>query len=175
MRTQPPIHRHGGSMNETMSRSMIDTMSISDMQKYADRFSQDKSSQIINSFNHEHHLDNGKSDISHAYSQNNHSIQGKSGVTARDHHYQDVVNDTTNHNNSGSVNSSMVNTINHNMEQDEKLYKQKMDSDSASGSLIENRAKEKVHGQILGSLNSPLSTSKHDVKKLTETALDQSE
>ena len=166
MRTQPPINRHGGNMNETMSRSMIDSMSVSDMQHYADRFSQEKSAQVIKSFNQDHHLSNGKSEIAHAYSQNNQSINGISHVQKQDHQYQHVVNNEASHHDTGHVNQGMVNTVNNQLEQDEKLYQDKKDSDTTQGTEIENKARDKVKGQVFGSLNAVKSSEKWINEKL---------
>ncbi len=140
MRTQPSLYGQG-----TMSRSMIDSMSVSDMQGYADRYSEVKAAQSIHSFKQEHHLDNGKSTISHAYSQNNHSISEMTSVTSRDQTYKNAVSNAANNHNTGDVSHTMENTVTQQMEQDEKLYKSKADSDSASGSLIENKNTEKLH------------------------------
>jgi conjugal transfer mating pair stabilization protein TraG len=169
MNTQPPIHRHGG-VNETMSRSMIDNMSVSEMQGYADRFSQEKAAQSVNSFNQEHHLNDGKASVSHAYSHNNHSIHGASSITSKDHSYQNTVSDAASHHNSGTVTNSMQHTVNNQLQKDELLRTSKMDSDKSSGTIIENRAREKVKGQILGSINSPLGSLKLDSHKIAETA-----
>jgi conjugal transfer mating pair stabilization protein TraG len=172
MRTQPPIHRYAGMPNETLSSRDIDGMSISDMQKYADRFSQEKSAQSISSFSQEQHLNNGKSTVSHAYSQNNHSIHGMSDVTSKDHHYQEAVSNVVNHHSTGNVTNSMEHTVSKQMQDDEILHNSKMEADKSSGSRIENRATEKVKGKIFGSLNNPFSASKSDIKKITDTTQD---
>jgi hypothetical protein len=172
MRTQPPIHRYAGMPNETLSSRDIDGMSISDMQKYADRFSQEKSAQSISSFSQEQHLNNGKSTVSHAYSQNNHSIHGMSDVTSKDHHYQEAVSNVVNHHSTGNVTNSMEHTVSKQMQDDEILHNSKMEADKSNGSRIENRATEKVKGKIFGSLNNPFSASKSDIKKITDTTQD---
>lgn len=164
MRTQPSMYGQG-----TMSRSMIDSMSVSDMQGYADRYSQEKAAQSISSFNQEHHLNNGKSSITHAYSQNNHSIHGMSGVHSRDQSYQDAVSDAASHHNTGNVTNSMEQTVNQNLKSDERSYVKKSDEAKYQGTVIEDRAREKVKGQILGSLNSPLGSPKSEMNKMTET------
>jgi conjugal transfer mating pair stabilization protein TraG len=151
MKTQPPVYSHGGS-NGTMSSSMIDSMSVSKMQGYADRFSQEKAAQTMSSFNHAHHLDSGKSVISNAYSHNNHSIHGMSGVTAKDHQYQDVVTQATNQQNTGNVTNSIESNVTKQMLDDHASYNSQKSAVAAEGASIENKANQKVKGQVLGSL-----------------------
>jgi conjugal transfer mating pair stabilization protein TraG len=166
MRTQPPINRHGGNINETMSRSMIDSMSVTDMQHYADKFSQEKSNQLLSSFNQNHHLSHGTSDIQHAYSQNNQSINGISHIKNVDHGYQNAVANEANHHNSGQVNQGMMNTVNHQLEQDERTYHDKKEADVNRGIQIENQARGKVKGQVFGSINAVKNTEKWIAGKL---------
>ncbi len=144
LRTQPPIHRHGGNVNETMSRSMIDNMSVSKMQEYADRYSKDKAAQTIRSFNHEHHLDHGKAPVSHFNSENNHSVHDMSGVKEKDHQYQNIVKDVSSLHNTGNVTNDIEKRVNQQMNEDEKLYKNRESENRKEGSLIENQTREKI-------------------------------
>ncbi len=151
IRTQSPIHRHGGSGSETMSRSMIDNMSISDLQQYADRFSNEKSSQIISTFNETHHLDTGKSEVFDTYSRNNQSLENLSDIKNKDHHYQQVVNHETEHHNTGHIDRSVSNTVSNFLAQDDKTYHDIVASDDHQGSNVELQTREKVKGQVFGS------------------------
>ncbi len=156
MRTQPSISIHG--QTGTMSSSMIDGMSVSELQHYADRYSQEKSAQMMNSFNHDHHLSHGKSDIAETYSKNNQSIAGVSHIKQEDHRYKNIVNREASHHNIGHVQQGFENTVNNQLVKDEKLYHEKKESDSSRGTEIENHAREKVKGQVFGSLNAVTGT-----------------
>ena len=164
MRTQPSIYGQG-----TMSRSMIDNMSVADMQHYADRFSQEKSSQMLNSFNHDHHLSEGKSDIARAYSQNNQAIGGLSHVKNHDHRYQQVINNEVTHNDVGHVDQGMSNTVTNQLALDEKSYNEKKAADLHRGNEIEEQARAKVKGQVFGSLGKV--TNPNDLVKETTESL----
>lgn len=171
MRTQPPINRHGG-VNETMSSSSIDSMSVSDMQHYADKFSQEKAAQSIASFSREHHLSGGPAEINHAYTHNNNSIQGRSSIELQDKNYKNIVSEKASHHNTGHVNQLTESKVNKQMHEDDVLQKKGMDEKKLSGKMIEDRAKEKVKGKVFGSLNILPDSLKSHMNENQETKTD---
>jgi conjugal transfer mating pair stabilization protein TraG len=162
-----PSHRFGGR-HERISSSDINSMNVSEMQEYANRFSQEKASESLNSFNQTHHLNTGRTSISDAYSNNNKSLSGASSVMKKDHSYQDTVQNEASHHNTGMINNSFQKGIENQLQSDRNLRISREQSEGVDGKIIADRAKEKVKGQITGSLNSPFSSRNPSTLKIVD-------
>jgi len=150
-----PSNRFGGHQEKISTRE-ISSMSVSEMQEYADRFSNEKAAQSINSFSQAHHLSHGEASIENDYAKNNHSLTGVSKINSKDHSFKDAVSEEASHHDTGMINHGLQNKIENQITSDQSLLNKRNQSETHDGSNIENRAKEKVKGKVFGSLNIPV-------------------
>ena len=152
MRTQSSPYGSG-----TISKSAIDNMAAHDpglLQNYANRFVEQKTSEINQQFSQSHHLDQGAGQVKHDYQTYNQSVGGQSHIEHQYEQYQDEVN---HHKNAqagslGNIDKSITIQTEQQMNIDKgKLQERKQQVTSHSESLKEN-VSEKVSGQVIGSL-----------------------
>ena len=75
MRTQPSNHGR-----DTLSKSMINSMSPEDLQHYADRYVNAKTAEVVHEFDNSHGLSGGRGNVLHDFHHNNQSISGESAI-----------------------------------------------------------------------------------------------
>ena len=145
MKTQPAVYGQG-----TMSRSMIDNMSVQELQSYADRYSSQKSHEILVGFNQTHHLEQGGQHIYHEHIQENRLAGSEGYVQMLDTgNKQDVLNKE----NKIDIGQQTQKNITKKMENDESNIHSEVNAESNIGDERESHIHDKVNGQVFGGFN----------------------
>jgi conjugal transfer mating pair stabilization protein TraG len=168
MRHQPsPSSQYGQG---TWSKSAIDNAAINDpasLQHYADRFVNEKTNDAMRSFEGNNHLSHGEQHINNINHQNNVHIRNHSDNQFQ--HFNNEINHEIQNRhagNVGTVNESIKQDVtNHMNENKEKLDRKETELKQQADPLQE-RIREKVKGQVFGSLNAVKATEKWVSDKL---------
>lgn len=160
MKHQPsPSSKYGQG---TWSKSAIDELAVHDpatLQGYADKFVSEKTNEAITNFQRSNHISDGgryinqnvennnhKSDINQSSNQLIHeenSVQGKLGSYI------------SNHEAYGEVNSQSMNEVKSAIHTNQKQLEASQLKLATEGSGLQDHIKEKVDGQIIGSITPP--------------------
>lgn len=166
LRKQQPVNGHG-LVGHTMSRSMIDGMNPEELQPYADLYTREKTTQAIQSFNDKNHISQGASYIKGHSQANNHLIPSKAEINRQDKQYQNEVLSKSEH--LKEVDSSLQNKVQTQMARDEGKRQTMEHVLQSESHPLEERIREKVKGQVVGSLNFPKSLLHSGLEKQNET------
>lgn len=167
MRHQPsPSSMYGQG---TISKSAIDNMAVHDtalLQSYADRYVNEKTNETVTSFNQSHHITNGGQAIKAAYRADNETIAGKSTISNEFSHFNQTVQNDVNRANRhgqgiGYVDSSVIGKVQENISSSEATLKSNQEDLKNTANKLENKAHEKVKGQVLGSIDAPKESLAH--------------
>ncbi len=160
MRHQPsPSSKYGQG---TWSKSAIDEIAVHDpatLQGYADKFVGEKTNEAIADFQRSHHINDGESYINRHVESNNHktdisqstrqliheanSAQSKLGTYISDHEAY------------GEVNNQSMNEVKNTIHANQKQLETSQLKLATEGGGLQGHIKEKVDGQIIGSLTPP--------------------
>lgn len=151
MRHQPaPSSQYGQG---TWSKSAIDNLGVNDpaeLQRYADRYVQEKTGETLQSFERSHHITHGESAVREAYAHQQNQIPNHTQRQYERFHYE-ASNKSGIH--SVQINSSIKPMVEKKLFTDEDALSKKTTDLKKSIAPLNEKVQGKVKGQVLGSLN----------------------
>jgi conjugal transfer mating pair stabilization protein TraG len=153
MRHQPaPASQYGQG---TWSRSAIDNLGIhepAELQKYADRYVQEKTGDMVHSFEQTHHLSHGNQSVQAAYQHQKSQMASSSHVNSQYEHFNhDAIQKS--HVSTEPVNTGIKNNVEQNINQQTNELNSREAKLKSQSAPLDEKVHQKIDGQVFGSLN----------------------